>query len=107
MIFISAIGFGQQRVGLVLSGGGASAVAHLGVIKALEENGIPIDYISGTSAGALIGGLYACGYSPQQIEEFVLSDEFLLMAKGKISEKNHFLFRDLSFITKFFSSVCS
>ena len=76
MIFISTIGFGQQRVGLVLSGGGASAVAHLGVLKALEENGIPIDYITGTSAGALIGGLYACGYSPQQIEEFVLSDEF-------------------------------
>ena len=94
MIFISTIGFGQQRVGLVLSGGGASAVAHLGVLKALEENGIPIDYITGTSAGALIGGLYACGYSPQQIEEFVLSDDFLLMAKGKISDKNHFLFRD-------------
>ncbi len=95
MIFISAIGFSQQRVGLVLSGGGASALAHLGVIKALEENEIPIDYISGTSAGGLIGGLYACGYSPEQIEEFVLSDEFLLMAKGKISEKNQFLFRDV------------
>lgn len=94
MFFISAIGFSQQRVGLVLSGGGASALAHLGVIKALEENGIPIDYISGTSAGALIGGLYACGYSPAQIEEFVLSEEFVIMANGKISEKNQFLFRD-------------
>ena len=89
------MGIGQQRVGLVLSGGGASAVAHLGVIKALEENGVPIDYISGTSAGALIGGLYACGYSPEQIEEFVLSDEFLLMSNGKVSEKNRFLFRDI------------
>ena len=95
MFFISAIGFSQQRVGLVLSGGGASALAHLGVIKALEENGIPIDYISGTSAGALIGGLYACGYSPAQIEEFVLSEEFVIMANGKISEKNQFLFRDV------------
>ncbi|MBT5932477.1 MAG: patatin-like phospholipase family protein, partial [Flavobacteriales bacterium] len=94
VFFISAIGFSQQRVGLVLSGGGASALAHLGVIKALEENGIPIDYISGTSAGALIGGLYACGYSPAQIEEFVLSEDFVIMAKGKISEKNQFLFRD-------------
>jgi NTE family protein len=95
VFFISAIGFSQQRVGLVLSGGGASALAHLGVIKALEENGIPIDYISGTSAGALIGGLYACGYSPAQIEEFVLSEDFVIMAKGKISEKNQFLFRDV------------
>ena len=94
VIFISTVGFGQQRVGLVLSGGGASAVSHLGVIKALEENGIPIDYITGTSAGALIGGLYACGYAPEEIEKFVLSEDFLLMANGKIPEKNHFLFRD-------------
>ena len=76
--------FSQQRIGLVLSGGGASGVAHVGVIKALEENNIPIDYIAGTSAGALVGSLYACGYSPEEIEQFVLSKEFLLMANGKV-----------------------
>ena len=50
-----------QKVGLVLSGGGAKGVAHLGVLRALEEAEIPIDYICGTSMGAIIGGLYASG----------------------------------------------
>lgn len=59
--------FGQS-VGLVLSGGGAKGLAHIGVIKALEENGIPIDYIAGTSMGAIVGGLYAIGYSPAEMD---------------------------------------
>ena len=50
-----------QKVGLVLSGGGAKGLAHIAVIRALEENGIPIDYISGTSMGAIVAGLYAAG----------------------------------------------
>lgn len=54
--------------GLALSGGGAKGFAHLGVIKVLEEVGMPIDYISGTSMGALVGGLYAMGYSTEYIE---------------------------------------
>ena len=58
-----------QKVGVVLSGGGASGAAHVGVLKALEENSIPIDYITGTSSGALVGGLYAAGYSPDEIEQ--------------------------------------
>ena len=49
-----------QKVGLVMSGGGASGIAHIGVLKALEENNIPINCISGTSIGSIIGGLYAC-----------------------------------------------
>ena len=57
-----------QKVGLVLSGGGAKGAAHIGVIKALEENGIPIDYITGTSAGAIVGSLYAMGYTPEEME---------------------------------------
>ena len=61
-----------QRVGLVLSGGGSSGVSHVGVLKALEENNIPIDFITGTSMGALIGGLYASGYSPHEIEQIFL-----------------------------------
>ena len=56
-----------QKVGLVLSGGGAYGLAHIGVIKALEENNIPIDYIAGTSAGAIIGSMYAAGYSPEEM----------------------------------------
>lgn len=75
-----------QRVGLVLSGGGATGFAHIGVIKALEDNEIPIDYITGTSAGALVGGLYASGYSPEQIEAIVLSDQFQLMSSNDMEE---------------------
>ncbi|MDE6051255.1 MAG: patatin-like phospholipase family protein, partial [Paramuribaculum sp.] len=48
-----------QSVGLVLSGGGAKGIAHIGVIQALEDNNIPIDYIAGTSMGAIVGSLYA------------------------------------------------
>jgi len=83
----------QQRVGLVLSGGGASGIAHVGVLKALEERGIPIDYITGSSSGALVGSLYACGYSPEEIEVFVLSKKFQDMCKGILDSKYHFLYR--------------
>ena len=56
-----------QKVGLVLSGGGAKGLTHIGIIRALEENNIPIDYITGTSMGAIIGSLYAMGYSPDDM----------------------------------------
>src|SRR4249920_995577 len=71
-----------QKVGLVLSGGGAKGLAHVGVLKALEENGIPIDYIVGTSMGGIIGGCYASGMSPDQIEQMVLSADFLRWING-------------------------
>lgn len=67
--------FGQAaddlRIGLVLSGGGAKGFAHVGVLKVLEEAGIRIDYIGGTSMGAIIGGLYACGYSAAQLDSLL------------------------------------
>lgn len=71
-----------QKVGLVLSGGGAKGIAHVGVLKALEEHDIPIDYIVGTSMGGIIGGCYAAGMSPEQIEAMVLSEEFLGWVSG-------------------------
>lgn len=71
-----------QKVGLVLSGGAAKGLAHVGVLKALEENGIPVDYIVGTSMGGIIGGCYAAGMSPDQIEQMVLSDHFLRLING-------------------------
>jgi NTE family protein len=86
--------FAQQKVGLVLSGGGATGLAHIGVLKALEEKGIPIDYITGTSAGALVGSMYASGFSPEEIENYVLSEDFQLMITGKIKPNQHFLFRE-------------
>ena len=84
----------QQRIGLGLSGGGATGLAHIGVIKALEERGIPIDYITGTSAGALVGSMYAAGYSPDEIEAYVLSDDFQLMTKGRLKTSQRFLYKE-------------
>ena len=64
-----------QKVGLVLSGGGAKGMTHIGIIRALEENSIPIDYIAGTSMGAIIGSLYAMGYSPDDMVELLKSEK--------------------------------
>ena len=66
----------RPKIGLVLSGGGARGLAHIGVIKVLEEMRIPIDYISGTSMGAIVGGLYASGLSPDELEKIVTSIEW-------------------------------
>lgn len=81
---------------MVLSGGGATGLAHIGVLKALEENNIPIDYITGTSAGALIGSMYAAGYSPTEIEALVLNQNFEMMANGELPKRHHFLLREES-----------
>ncbi len=83
-----------QKVGLVLSGGGAKGVAHIGVIRALEENQIPIDYITGTSMGAIIGGLYAAGYSPDEMEEIFSSKEFPSWISGGIDKKYIYYFKE-------------
>ena len=57
----------RPKVGVVLGGGGAKGAAHIGVLKYLEEIGIPVDYVAGTSMGSIIGGLYAMGYSPDEL----------------------------------------
>lgn len=93
--FVFLFGTSQaQKTGLVLSGGGASGIAHIGVLKALEENNIPIDYISGTSIGAFVGALYAAGYSPAQMEELVKSEYFIAAVNGKIDSKYVFYFKN-------------
>lgn len=82
-----------QRVGLVLSGGGAKGLTHIGVIRALEEHGIPIDYITGTSMGAIIGSLYAMGYSPEEMSELLSSKEFERWATGEVDQKYIYHFK--------------
>ena len=82
-----------QTVGLVLSGGGAKGMAHIGVIRALEENGIPIDYIAGTSMGAVIGSLYAMGYSPDEMQELISSDDFRNWYMGARDMNYQFYFK--------------
>ncbi len=76
ILFLSAGSMRAQSVGLVLSGGGAKGLSHIGVLKALEENNIPVDYICGTSMGAIIGGLYAIGLSPDEMLYLFRSKEF-------------------------------
>ncbi len=83
----------SQKVGLVLSGGGALGYAHIGVLKALEENDIPIHYITGTSAGAMIGSMYAAGWSPELMDSLVMSEKFQLMSSGGIEPKFAHFFR--------------
>lgn len=76
-------GFSQEgrreaapKVGLVLSGGGAKGLAHIGVLKVLEEAGVRVDYIGGTSMGAIVGALYASGYSAQELDSIFRTTEF-------------------------------
>ena len=66
----------EPRVGLVLSGGAAKGFAHVGAIRVLEEAGLPVDIVTGTSMGAVIGGLYAIGYTPDAIEDVVLHQDW-------------------------------
>ncbi len=81
-----------MSVGLVLSGGGAKGIAHVGVIKALEENNIPIDYVAGTSMGAIIGGLYAMGYTPDEMLDLILSPEFTNWSTGQFDPAGVYYF---------------
>lgn len=82
-----------QSVGLVLSGGGAKGFAHIGVIQALEENEIPIDYIAGTSMGAIVGGLYAIGYTPEEMADLLKSEEFLQWSYGYIDIEEEYYYK--------------
>ncbi len=93
IICLSLIQTQAQKVGLVLSGGGAKGLAHIGVLKALEENHIPIDYIVGTSMGGIVGGLYAAGYSTSEIEKIALSKELQDLVSGNVLSDYTYFFR--------------
>lgn len=83
-----------QSVGLVLSGGGAKGIAHIGVIRALEENRIPIDYVGGTSMGAIVGGLYAIGMSTDEMIRIFKSDQFQSWLSGRIDPRYRYYFKE-------------
>lgn len=84
----------RPTVGLVLSGGGARGFAHIGVLKVLEENRIPVDYIGGASMGGLVGALYAMGRSPEDIEKLIATLDWTTLLTSSTS------FEDLSFRRK-------
>ncbi|UKM65913.1 patatin-like phospholipase family protein [Flavobacteriaceae bacterium GSB9] len=66
----------EPKIGLVLSGGGAKGLAHIGVLKVIDSLGIKVDYVAGTSMGAIVGGLYAAGYSGNQLDSIFQSVDF-------------------------------
>ena len=73
----------RPKIGLVLSGGGAKGFAHIGVIKVLEKAGVKIDYIGGTSMGAIVGALYASGYNASQLDSILKTISAFFMAYFK------------------------
>lgn len=76
------------KVGLVLSGGGAKGFAHVAAIKVLEEAGVRIDYIGGTSMGAIVGGLYAAGYNAKQLDSILRSIDYQQILSGDLPRKS-------------------
>jgi NTE family protein len=94
LVFILSFSAYSQKVGLVLSGGGAKGLAHVGVLKALEEHDIPVNYIVGTSMGGIIGGCYAAGMSPENIEAMVLSEDFLRWLNGLPEKGYNYFYHD-------------
>ena len=76
-----------RSVGVVMSGGGAKGLYHIGVLEALEENGVPIDYVAGTSMGSIIAAMYAAGYSPAQMREIVASGVVKEWVSGRIDPR--------------------
>ena len=83
-------GYAQQedaKVGLVLSGGGAKGLAHIGVLKVLEEAGVRIDYIGGTSMGAIVGALYAAGYNAQQLDSIFRETNFNILIQDELPRR--------------------
>ena len=77
----------RPKVGLVLSGGGAKGAAHIGVLKYIEEVGLPIDYIAGTSMGSVVGGLYALGYSSDEILDIISSVDWDRLISNNVDRK--------------------
>ncbi|MFA9392216.1 MAG: patatin-like phospholipase family protein [Prolixibacteraceae bacterium] len=92
-ILLLSLSAQSQKVGLVLSGGGAKGLAHIGLIKVLEDHNIPIDYVAGTSMGAIVAGLYAMGMTPDEMLELFNSDEFKMWSTGRMDKDDLYYFK--------------
>ena len=77
------ISIARPRVAVVLSGGGAKGTAHIGALKVIEEAGVPIDMIVGTSMGSIIGGLYAIGYTTEQLDSIFMAQDWNTLLSDK------------------------
>lgn len=83
----------RKKVGLVLSGGGAKGIAHIGVLEVLEKAGIPVDYVVGTSMGSIVGGLYAIGYTGAELDTLVRQQDWAFLLSNKV-QRNHLTFSE-------------
>src|SRR5690606_6467122 len=79
---------GDLKIGLVLSGGGAKGLAHIGALKVLEEAGVRIDYIGGTSMGAIVGALYASGYTATELDSIFQSTDFMNLIQDNVPRRS-------------------
>ena len=89
MLLLAALPAAAQKVGVVMSGGGAKGLYHIGVLEALEENGVPIDYVAGTSMGSIIAAMYAAGYSPAEMRAIVNSGVVKEWVSGRIDPNKY------------------
>ena len=94
----------RPTVALVLSGGGAKGAAHVGVIKRVEELGIPVDVVLGTSMGGLIGALYSLGYTPYQMDTLIRNIDWAWVLNDKLSRK-YISYEDMKYKEKYLLSI--
>ena len=87
LIAFSAEAQQRKKVGVVLSGGGAKGVAHIGALKVIEEAGIPIDIVVGTSMGSIVGGLYSIGYTPEQLDSMVRVQDWTFLLTDRTARR--------------------
>ncbi|MFI3295028.1 MAG: patatin-like phospholipase family protein [Rikenellaceae bacterium] len=92
-LLCSIVESSAQKVGVVFSGGGAKGLYHVGILKALEEQNIPIDYISGASMGAIVGAMYSSGYSPDEMLQFFATDSVQTWLKGELPQEYAYYFK--------------
>lgn len=85
----------DKRIGVVLSGGTARGLAHIGVLKVLEEEKVPVEYVTGTSMGSIIGGLYSIGYTPDEIEKIASEMDWISLFNDSIERKDKGISRNL------------
>lgn len=93
LIVLLPFSLSAQKVGVVMSGGGARGLAHIGVIKVLEENNIPIDYVAGTSMGAIVAALYSMGYTPDEMIKMMKSEDFQRWYTGTMDQNYMYYFK--------------
>ena len=95
LLFSCATAQEEIKVGLVLSGGGAKGYAHIGALRVIEESGVRVDYIGGTSMGAVVGGLYAAGYSADQLEQLLRSIDIMAELQDAVERQDRTIYEKL------------